>query len=99
MLPALTFALAMLTALLLLAIAVSPRRPLPGWLPLLAGALATLAVGQALWGLWTSPLALLASVPLAVAVALLGLAAFPRRVRRPPGAVRRITAALGVGLA
>jgi carboxyl-terminal processing protease len=99
MLPACTLLLAALTALLLLAVLASPRRPLPRWLPLLAGALAALMAGQALWSLKTSPLALLASVPLAAAVALLGLAAFPRRVRRPPGALRRIAAGLGIFLA
>ncbi|MFL6236519.1 MAG: S41 family peptidase, partial [Thermoanaerobaculia bacterium] len=74
-------------------------RPLPRWLPLFAGALAALMAGQALWSLETSPLALLASVPLAAAGALLGLAAFPRRVGRPPGALRRLAAALGIVLA
>ncbi len=100
MLPAFSLLLAALTVLLLLVIvAASPRRPLPRWLPLIAGALAVLMAGQALWDLRTSPLALLASVPLALAVALLGLAAFPRRMRRPPGALRRITAAVGVVMA
>jgi carboxyl-terminal processing protease len=100
MLLAFTLVLAALTVLLLLAIAAaSPRRPLPRWLPLIAGALAVLMAGQALWSLRTSPLALLASVPLAAGVALLGLAAFPRRVRRPPGALRRIAAVLGIVLA
>jgi carboxyl-terminal processing protease len=99
MLAALTLLLAALTTLLLLAVLTSPRRPLPRWLPLLAGAFAALMAGQALWSLKTSPLALLASVPLAAAVALLGLATFPRRARRPPGALRRIAAALGIFLA
>ena len=92
--------LALLTILLLLRILVAGRyRPMPRWIPLLAGSIAALAVGQALWSLQTSPLALLASVPLALAVALLGLAAFPRRVRRSPGALRRTAALLGLGLA
>src|SRR4051794_38468037 len=99
MLAALTLLLAALTTLLLLAVLASPRRPLPRWLPLLAGAFAALMAGQALWSLKTSPLALLASVPLAAAVALLGLATFPRRARRPPGALRRIAAVLGIFLA
>jgi len=99
MLAAFTLLLSTLTVLLLAIVAASPRRPLPRWLPLLAGALAVLTAGQALWSLKTSPLALLASVPLAVGVALLGLAGFPRRVGRPPGALRRITAALGIVLA
>jgi len=99
MLPAFSLLLAGLTALLSLAVLASPRRPLPRWLPLLAGALAILMTGQALWSLETSPLALLASVPLAAAAALLGLAAFPWRVRRPPGALRRVAAALGIFLA
>jgi carboxyl-terminal processing protease len=100
MLPGLSLLLAALTALLLLAIvAASPRRPLPRWLSPLTAALAALVLGQALWSLQTSPLALLASVPLTVAVALLGLAAWPRRVHRPPGTLRRITALAGFGLA
>src|SRR4051794_26394925 len=60
MLPALSLLLAALTALLLLAIvAASPRRPLPRWLSPLTAALAALVLGQALWSLQTSPLALL----------------------------------------
>ncbi|HET9209595.1 MAG TPA: S41 family peptidase [Thermoanaerobaculia bacterium] len=99
MLAAFSLVLAALTVLLAAIVAASPRRPLPRWVALLAGALAVLMAGQALWSLRTSPLALLASVPLAAGVALLGLAAFPRRVRRPPGAPRRITAVLGIALA
>ncbi|HEY3567163.1 MAG TPA: S41 family peptidase [Thermoanaerobaculia bacterium] len=99
MLPALSLLLAALTTLLSAFIAASPRRPLPRWVALFAGALAVLMAGQALWSLKTSPLALLASVPLALAVALLGLAAFPRRVGRPPGVLRRIVAVVGVVLA
>src|SRR3954447_24054799 len=96
MLPAFTLLLATLTVLLAAIVALSPWRPLPRWLPLLAGALAALMAGQALWSLRTSPLALLAAVPLAAGVVILGLAAFPRRVRRPPGALRRIAALVGI---
>ncbi|HEY2291639.1 MAG TPA: S41 family peptidase [Thermoanaerobaculia bacterium] len=99
MLPAFTLLLAALTVLLAAIVAASPLRPLPRWLPLLAGALAVLMAGQALWSLRTSPLALLASVPLAAGVALVGLAAFPRRVLRPPGVLRRIASAVGIVLA
>jgi carboxyl-terminal processing protease len=99
MLPAFTLLLATLTVLLAAIVALSPWRPLPRWLPLFVGALAALMAGQALWSLRTSPLALLASVPLAAGVVILGLAAFPRRVRRPPGALRRIAALVGIVLA
>jgi carboxyl-terminal processing protease len=100
MLPAFSLLLAALTGLLLLRVlAASPRRPLPRWLALLAAALAGMAVGQGTWGLQVSPLAVLASIPLDVAVVLLGLASFPRRARRPPHAARRITAGLGLVLA
>jgi carboxyl-terminal processing protease len=100
MLVAFTLLLTALTILLLLRVAAaSPRRPLPHWVPLLAASLAVLGVGQALWSVQVSPLATLASIPLYAAVALLGLASFPRRVRRSPGARRRIAAALGLVLA
>src|SRR6185369_2296956 len=91
MLPAFTLLLATLTVLLAAVVAAGPRRPLPRWLPLMAGALAALMAGQALWSLRTSPLA--------AGVGMLGLAAFPRRVRRPPGALRRSAAAVGIVLA
>lgn len=100
MLPAFSLLLAALTALLLLrVVAASPRRPLPRWLPLLAASLAGMAVGQAMWSVQVSPLAILASIPLDIAIVLLGLASFPRRARRPPGTWRRITAALALVLA
>lgn len=105
MLHATSLALAAFAALLLLRIlfagAAGRHAPLPKWVGLLAGSLAALAVGQALLSWQTSPLALLASVPLYVAIGLLGLAAFPWRwrVRRPPGALRRSTALLGLLLA
>jgi carboxyl-terminal processing protease len=100
MLPAFSLLLAALTVLLLLRVlAASPRRPPPRWLALLAASLAGMAVGQAMWSLQVSPLAVLASIPLDVAIALLGLAAFPRRARRPPHALRRVTAGLGLVLA
>jgi carboxyl-terminal processing protease len=100
MLPAFSLLLAALTALLLLRVAAAGgRRLLPRWVALLALSLAVLMVGQSLWSLQVSPLAILASIPLYVAVALLWLAAFPRLVRRPPGALRRITAVLGLALA
>jgi carboxyl-terminal processing protease len=99
MLLAFTLALAASTALLAMRLAAGPRRPLPRWTGLTAASLAMLAVAQALWSLATSPVALLASVPLALAVALMGLAAFPRRMRHPPGIPRRAAALLGVALA
>jgi carboxyl-terminal processing protease len=58
-----------------------------------------MAVGQAMWSLQVSPLAILASLPLDVAIVLLGLASFPRRYRRPPRALRPGTAGLGLILA
>jgi carboxyl-terminal processing protease len=97
MLPVFSLLLAALTVLLLLRIAfASSLRPLPRWVGLLAGSLATLMVGQALLSSRTSPLAILASVPLDGAVALLGLAAFPRRLRRAPSLLRRTLAILGI---
>jgi carboxyl-terminal processing protease len=95
MLPAFTLLLAALTVLLLLRV-FAARLPLPRWVGPLAAALAVLAVGQAMWSLRVSPLAILATIPLDAAVALLGLAAFPRRLRRPPGLPRRTLAVLGV---
>ena len=47
--------------------------------------LVALEAVQALWSLRRSPLALLASIPLGLAVMALGSVALPRRVRRLPG--------------
>jgi carboxyl-terminal processing protease len=100
MLHVLSIALGLLAALLLLRVLFARRdRPLPRWVWLITGSLAALAVGQALLSWKTSPLALLASVPLDAAIALLVLAASPRRERRAPGWLRRTLAALGLFLA
>jgi carboxyl-terminal processing protease len=97
MLPAFTLLLAASTTLLLLRVFANGRETLlPRWVGLLAAALAALMVGQAMWSLRVSPLAILATAPLDAAVALLGLAAFPRRLRRPPGPLRRTLAVLGL---
>jgi carboxyl-terminal processing protease len=100
MLPAASLLLAALAAILLLRVlGASWRRPLPRWIALEAAALAVLAGGQALWSLQVSPLAILATVPLYLALGLLSLASIPRRVRRPPRAWRRVTAGMGLILA
>jgi carboxyl-terminal processing protease len=99
MLPAASLLLAAVAGLLLLwVLAASRRCPLPRWVAPATAVAAALAAGQALWSVEVSPLAILASVPLDLAVALLGLAAFPRRVRRPPNAPRRLAAGVGLVL-
>jgi carboxyl-terminal processing protease len=90
---------ALTIALLLRVLGAGSRLPLPRWLEACAGSLVVLAAVQALWSLRRSPLALLASIPLGLAVVLLGGVALPRRVRRPPGLLPRTLALAGIVLA
>jgi carboxyl-terminal processing protease len=100
MLRAFSLLLAALTTLLLLRVLGAGRRqPLPRWLAAGAGALVALEAVQALWSLRRSPLALLASIPLGMAVLVVGIVALPRRVRRPPGLLPRALALAGIVLA